>query len=108
MHPARKQQRAGRIAYQQTQAQKGSQFVVDMWTPYPWTSGSTDDDWTVFQAVAKVYEGSIYSGSCYEIEKSWRRVTAALTRGEAWRYYPSKWLRYDESQLLSSEMDLAR
>jgi hypothetical protein len=107
-HPTPRKQRERRHEYQRSQAAHGSRYVVDTSTPYPWTGGKEAEDWSVFEAASKIFEGGCYQGQPTEIKKSYERVTAALKRREAWRYYPSKWLRYDKGQILNAEMDQAR
>ena len=36
------------------------------------------------------------------MKKSWERVTEALRKGEAWRYYPSAYVQF-EGQMLDAE-----
>ena len=75
--------------------------AVDLWSPYPWTG-----DENVFQAVSLMFgRKTLYGGTEHEIRASWQRVTSAIAKGEAWRYYPSKWLRYDAHQLMTIEAD---
>lgn len=81
-------------------------YTIDMSTPYSWAQ-SDNDDLDVFQAVAEVFKNSAYRGSRDEMKKSYERVNSALKRGEAWRYYPSKWVRFP-SHLRTSEEDLPR
>ena len=75
-----------------------------MSTPYPWGPGKEAPEDYVFEAVSKIYEGSAYRGTASEIKASWGRVHDALNRGEAWRYYPSKWIQF-EGQLMTSDAD---
>lgn len=103
-----KAQRQERARYQTRAAAKDSRFRVDLWTPYPWEAGLGKDDLDVFEAVQKIFEGSAYAGSPGEMKKSWERVNAALTKGQAWRYYPAKWLRYAEEQLHSADANHAK
>jgi hypothetical protein len=107
--PKPKEARQERRAYQQHAERKGSSYVVDMFTPYPWNAGQSDDDWSVFEAVSRVYgETKPYGGSARAMKKSWERVTAALERGESWRYYPSRWLRIHVGQTRSIDEEQAR
>jgi hypothetical protein len=69
-------------------------YVVDTSTPYQWSDTADPEDWPVFKAVAKILERSVYKGSADAMKDSYERVTAALKRGEGWRYYPSKWVRF--------------
>lgn len=82
---------------------------VDMWTPYPWHSKDNNVDPDVFEAVSRLFqEMAPYAGTRDEIKKSWERVTAALKKGESWRYYPSRWLRHDPRQIETADKDLPR
>ena len=119
-HPSETEQR---LEQQRHQARRrGTPFVVDMWTPYFWKESANTgrpigrgagaprgpEEWSVFQAVSKIYEGTIYGGSWHQIKKSWERVKAALKAGEAWRYYPAKFLPYDKRQTLTADSDVTR
>lgn len=104
-HPSPSEAARERRKYQKDQRDKGSPFVVDMWTPYPWQAGSDSDDWDVFEAVSKIFSESEYGGSPDTIRRSYERVTKALRSGEAWRYYPSKYVHFEGLTLTMEEND---
>ena len=92
-----------RVAHHDLEASRQSLLSgVDMFTPYPWTLNrdSEPDDMNVYEAVAKLLEGTIYEATPSSVKHSYERVTKALKNGEGWRYYPSRWARYDERQAL--------
>lgn len=87
-HRSKSQQRADRIKrFKQT-------GHVDTSTPHPWSANSVPGDLTAFEAASHILAGSAYSGRPATIEKSFNRVREALGRGEWWRYYPSRYVRY--------------
>lgn len=90
--------RADRIAFVQEQRTRGSSYLVNTDTAYPWTAGNMADDVDVFEAVSLISAGSLYAGAPRTIWGSYRRVTRALARGQSWRYYRSVWCRYDRRQ----------
>lgn len=69
--------------------------AIETGTPYPWNPPGTTGDLSVFEAVSAMFVNSAYAGSSDEVRKSYARVTDSLNAGEAWRYYPSKWLRIE-------------
>jgi hypothetical protein len=105
--PARAEARKWRRWFHDYQRKRGSEYVVATQTPYPWTAGKHRNDWSVFEAVAKTFPSGVYGGSATEMKKSYERVTRALRCGESWRYYPSKWIRF-EGQIRTAEEDHAR
>ena len=83
-----------RQRHEHQQIKKDTPYVVDVGSPYPWSLARDPDDWSVFKAVSKNYSPrTACAGAPATIRGSWERVTKALAQAEAWRYYPSKWVR---------------
>jgi hypothetical protein len=82
--------------YEAHQRARRSRFDVDVSTPYPWT----DDQ--VFEAVSRVFKGTVHGGTAAAMKKSYLRVAAALRDGQACRYYPTQWLTF-EGRIRSAE-----
>jgi hypothetical protein len=69
--------------------------LIDTMAPHPWIT-SKDHSVDAFEAVATVLKDStVYGGKPSTIKTSWENVTKALKNGEFWRYYPSKFLRFN-------------
>jgi hypothetical protein len=91
-HPSRAEAKLRRQQFPAEAVARKTPHAIQMHTPYPWIAGK--DDRSVFEAAACVLAGTVYGGSASALMKSYQRVLDALRRGEIWRYYPSKRVRF--------------
>lgn len=82
--------------------------IVDTADTHPWTSGRRGSDIDVFDAASITVRGSVYQGNRATIKTSWEKVNAAIKRGEFWRYYPSRWVRFKGHHRVIQEETLAK
>ena len=88
-------------------SEQGTRDGVDLFFPHTWQAGQIHDDVDAFAAAATLKRKSAWGGSARAVRKSWERVTKALSRGESWRYYPSRWVRF-KGHPRSTEQDSPR